>query len=179
VLLDGGEAERFVELLRKVVERDGMTVFAWCVMSNHYNLAVRTGSVTLGRPMKSLHQRFTHQYNARKGFFGPLWQGRYRAKLIDDQRYFDQLLVYIHLNPVAAGLVCDPYEYRWSGHREILGRPRAPIVDVDEVLQLFGGMRQSARAGYVRTPKGAVSQEWIGEAPGKLPWWRLGRPPAK
>ena len=179
VLRDGGEAERFVELLRKVVERDGMTVFAWCVMSNHYHLAVRTGSITLDRPMKSLQQRFSHQFNARKRFFGPLWQGRYRAKLIDDQRYFDQLLVYIHLNPMVAGLVSDPYEYRWSGHREIVGRTKAPIVDVDEVLQLFGRTRRSARAAYVRALKGAVSQEWIGEDPGKLPWWRLGRPPAK
>lgn len=179
VLRDGGEAERFVELLREVVERDALTVFAWCVMSNHYHLAVRTGSITLDRPMKSLQQRFTRQYNSRKGFFGPLWQGRYRAKLIDDQRYFDQLLAYIHLNPVAAGLVSDPYEYRWSGHREILGRTRAPIVDADEVLQLFGRTRRSASAGYVRSLKGAVAQEWIGEAPGQLPWWQLGRPPAR
>jgi REP element-mobilizing transposase RayT len=179
VLEDGGEAERFVELLREVVERDGLTVFAWCVMSHHYHLAVRTGSITLDRPMKSLQQRYSHQFNATNRFFGPLWQGRYRAKLIDDQSYFDQLLVYIHLNPVAAGLVSDPYEYRWSGHREIVGRTSAPIVDVDEVLQLFGRTRRSARARYVRAVKGAVAEEWIGEAPGKLPWWRLGRPPAK
>jgi REP element-mobilizing transposase RayT len=179
VLDGGGETERFVELLREVVERDGLTVFAWCIMSNHYHMAVRTGSISLDRPMKSLHQRFTHHFNAKNRFFGPLWQGRYRAKLIDDQRYFDQLLAYIHLNPVAAGLVRDPYEYRWSGHREIVGRTRAQIVDVDEVLQLFGRTRRSARAAYVRALKGAVTHEWIGEVPGKLPWWRLGRPPAQ
>lgn len=92
VLDGGGETERFVELLREVVERDGLTVFAWCIMSNHYHMAVRSGSITLDRSMKSLHQRFTRQFNARREFFGPLWQGRYRAKLIDDQRYFDQLL---------------------------------------------------------------------------------------
>lgn len=178
VLRDGGEAERFVELLREVVKRDGLTVFAWCIMSNHYHMAVRTGPVTLDRPMKSLHQRFTHQFNARNRVFGPLWQGRYRAKLIEDQRNFDQLLVYIHLNPVVAKVVDDPYEYQWSGHREVVGRTKAPIVDVDEVLQLFGRTRRSARAAYVRALKGAVTEEWIGEAPGRLPWWRLGRPPA-
>jgi hypothetical protein len=52
-------------------------------------------------------------------------------------------------------------------------------VDVDEVLQLFGRTRRSARAAYVRALKGAVTEKWIGEAPGRLPWWRLGRPPAK
>lgn len=52
-------------------------------------------------------------------------------------------------------------------------------MDVDEVLQLFGRTRRSARAAYVRALKGAVTREWIGEAPGRLPWWRLGRPPGR
>jgi putative transposase len=53
----GEEAEAFVSLLREVVERDGLTVFAWCVMSNHYHLALRTGVIGLDRPMRSLQQR--------------------------------------------------------------------------------------------------------------------------
>jgi putative transposase len=109
--------------------------------------------------------------------FGPLWQGRYKAKLVDDQRYLDQLLVYIHLNPVTAGVVDEPALYRWSGHCEILGRVKRPVVDVDEVLRVFGTTRRTARARYVRTLKGAVEDDWIGEMPGQLPWWRLGRPP--
>jgi hypothetical protein len=73
--------------------------------------------------------------------------------------------------------VDDPAEYPWSGHGEILGRVKKPIVDVDEALRVFGATRRSARAAYVRRLKGAVEAEWIGEAPGRLPWWRLGRPP--
>ena len=174
---DEAAAATFVDLLRDVVERDGLTVFAWALMSNHFHLAVRTGAVTLDRPMRSLQQRVTRYVNAQRGVFGPLWQGRYKAKLVADQRYLDRLLIYIHLNPVTAGIVADPADYRWSGHREVLGRVRKPVVDVDEVLRVFGGTRRTARARYVRTLKGAVDEEWVGETPGRLPWWRLGRPP--
>ena len=170
------EAVAFVGLLRDVVDRDGLTVFAWTLMPNHFHLAVRTGVISLDRPMRSLQQRVTHGVNLRRRVYGPLWQGRYRAKLVKDQRYLDQLLIYIHLNPVMAGIVDDPVEYRWSGHRELLGKVKKPIVGVDEVLRVFGTSRRSARAAYVRRLKGSIEEEWIGEEPGRLPWWRLGRP---
>ena len=170
-------AERFVGLLREVTARDGVTVFAWALLPNHYHLALRTGAVALERPMKSLQQRTTRRVNAGRGVFGPLWQGRYRAKLVEDRRYLDQLLVYIHLNPVVAGLVEDPADYGWSGHREILKTCPNAVIDADEVLRLFGSTRRGARAAYVRTLRGARDAEWIGEGPGNLPWWRLGRPP--
>ncbi len=171
------EASEFCSRLREVVERDDLAVYAWCLMSNHYHLAVRAGAVPLDRPMKTLHQRVTRGINARHRVYGPMWQGRYRCKVVDDQRYLDQLLIYIHLNPLQAGLVDDPAEYRWSGHHELLGAVKKPIVDVDEVLRVFGRTRRSARAAYVRRLKGSLEEEWIGEEPGRLPWWRLGRPP--
>jgi len=126
--------------------------------------------------MRSLQQRVTRGYNVRHRVFGPLWQGRYRAKLVEDQRYLDGLLAYIHLNPVSAGMVDDPAEHRWCGHREIVGRTRQSITDVDEVLMLFGKTRRSARQAYVQAIKGTIGEPWVGEGPGKLPWWRLGRP---
>ena len=171
------EAVVFRELLLEVVERDELTVFAWCLMPNHYHLFVRIGTVGLDRPLRSLQQRVTRFVNRGQRVYGPLWQGRYRAKMVTDEGYFQQLLAYIHLNPVSAGMVDDPARYRWSGHREILGRIKDPIVDVDVVLQLFGETRRSARAAYTRRLKSAIEEEWIGDAPGRLPWWRLGRPP--
>ncbi len=170
-------ARRFRDLLREVARRDELTVFAWCLMGNHYHMAVRTNTVPLDRPLRSLQWRVTRSVNASRRVFGPLWQGRYRAKLVSDQRYLEQLLAYIHLNPVSAGITGDPAKYRWSGHRELIRPVKNPIVDVDEVLSLFGTTRRSARAAYVRRLNAAAKEPWIGETPGRLPWWRLGRPP--
>lgn len=176
---DEAVARAFVELLREVMSRDEVRVFAWVLMPNHYHLAVQTGGISLDRPMRSLQQRTTRRYNVQQRVFGPLWQGRYRAKLVKDQRYLDQLLVYIHLNPVVCGMVDDPAGYRWSGHRALIGKLKNPVVDVDEVLRLFGKTRRSARSAYARAMRGMREEEWIGERPGALPWWRLGRPPRR
>ena len=176
VFAEEAVALRFRDLLREVVQRDELTVFAWCLMSNHYHLAVRTNTVPLDRPLRSLQWRVTRSVNASRGVFGPLWQGRYRAKLVSEQRYLDQLLAYIHLNPVTAGIVDDPAKYRWSGHREIIRSSKEPIVDVDEVLSLFGATRRSARAAYVRRLRAAAAEPWIGENPGWLPWGGWGDP---
>jgi len=178
VFADGDKAAVFVDLLREVMQRDGVTVFAWAVLPNHYHLAVRSGVVPLARTMKTLQWRMTRRVNKASRVHGPLWQGRYRAKLVQDQRYLDRLLAYIHLNPVTARLVEDPEKYQWSGHRDIQGLRRNPIVDVDEVLRLFGNTRQGARRAYTKAIRGARDAEWIGEQPGHLPWWRLGRPPS-
>jgi hypothetical protein len=78
--------------------------------------------------------RYSKSVNRRHGVRGPVWQSRYKAKLVEDQRYFDQLVVYVHLNPVVAGLVRDPGTWRWCGHREIVRQTKNPLVDVDEVL---------------------------------------------
>jgi putative transposase len=169
-------AGAFVDLVREVAQRDELTVLAWCLMGNHYHLAVRTGAVPLYRPMRSLQRRVTRHVNLRGRVYGPLWQGRYRAKLVRDERYLLQLIAYIHLNPVSANLADDPASYRWSGHGEILGTSRQPIIDVDEVLQRFGRTRRSARAAYMRMLRGLAEEPWLGEGPGRLPWWRLGRP---
>ena len=163
------EAAAFVEQLREVVQRDGLTVFAWCLLGNHYHLAVRTGVISLDRPMRSLQQRVTRGVNLRRRVYGPLWQGRYKAKLVEDQRYLDRLLIYIHLNPVVAGIVDDPAVHRWSGHLELLGKVKKPITDVDEVLMLFGKTRRTARRAYVRAMKGTIAEPWAGEGPGRLP----------
>ncbi len=167
----------FIEQLREVVQRDGLSVYAFCLMSNHYHIAVRMGVVPLSRSMKSLQQKTTRFVNWKHQVYGPLWQGRFKAKLVDSDTYMAGLLSYIHLNPVSAGLVSDPAEYPWSGHLDLLGRRKRPIVDVDAVLRVFGKTRRLARAAYVRELNIAEEEEWIGEKPGSLPWWRLGRPP--
>jgi REP element-mobilizing transposase RayT len=175
IFREDGEPRRFADLLRDARYRDGLTVFAWCLMSNHYHLAVRTGPVPLWRTVGTVQARFGRDYNRRHASKGPLWQSRYNARLVEDQHYLDRLIAYIHLNPVSAGLVSDPSDYQFSGHNEVLGTNSGILVDADSVLAAFGGTARTARRRYVGALLGARDEAWRTELPGRLPWW--GREP--
>jgi hypothetical protein len=96
--------------------------------------------------------------------------------MVDNPGYLQQLVAYVHLNPVAAGLVRDPAKYEWSGHREIVREIPDSLLDTEQVLSMFGKTKAAARSAYVRALRSAREQKWVGEVPGKLPWWKLGRP---
>ena len=168
--------ERFIEIFRQVVDRDEATSFGWCLLGNHYHLILRQGPVPLSRSLKTLQQGVTRARNLRDRTYGPLWQGRFKAKEVSDDHHLMQLVAYVHLNPVKAGLVEIPDQYRWSGHQEIIGRRRNPIVAVDDVLLLYGQTRRRALRGYRAALSAVGGEDWSSRGPGALPWWSLGRP---
>lgn len=170
------EALFLLDTMRKVRDRDDFIVLAWCIMGNHYHLAVRCTSVPLWRSMASIHVNISRSFNKRYRVYGPFWQGRYKAKLVETPEYLRQLLVYIHLNPVTAGIVERPDDYVWSGHREVVRRFKNSFVDSDELLLSFDETREAARRAYLSSIRAAVDQEWLDGVPGTLPWWPLGRP---
>jgi REP element-mobilizing transposase RayT len=174
IFADSGEAERFVTLLREVKVRDDWTVYGWCLMSNHFHLAVRTGEVPLSRSLHFLQGTFARSFNRRHDLRGPLWQGRFQARLVQVERYLARLVAYIHLNPVRAGVVDGPEDYELSGHRELLGKAGDPVVDVDVVLARFGAGADSARREYEQVMKSARGEGWDGEDHDPPPWWRRG-----
>jgi REP element-mobilizing transposase RayT len=108
VFADPEEALNFVDLLRYVKQRDGWTVFAWALMSNQYHLAIRSRAVPISRGFHYLQGRFSQRFNRSRKRTSALWQSRYHAKSINQQDYLDRVILYIHLNPVAGGLVDRP-----------------------------------------------------------------------
>jgi hypothetical protein len=94
--------------------------------------------------------------------------------VIDDQNYFDQVMVYIHLNPVRSGLVDDPMKHLFSGHRELMGKTRKPLVNVDHALIGFGDTLKKARRHYSARVRAGLEGEASGELLGE---WRRPTPP--
>jgi putative transposase len=149
VFADPEAAKDFVELLRFVKKRDGWTVFAWVLMSSHYHLAIRSRAVPISQGFHYLQGTFSRRFNRNRGRTGALWQSRYHAKPINEQRYLDRVVLYIHLNPVAGGLVENPTEHVFGGHREIVKRLKNPLIDSDETQLCFGQTEKTARKAYL------------------------------
>ena len=171
-LANDNEAGNLFSEIQRAKERDNLIIFAWCILGNHYHVAMRTEAVPLWRTMASIQGRMSRQHNRRKRIRGPLWQNRYKAKIVDSQEYFNQLLAYIHLNPVAAGIVDDPAAYRWSGHGELIGLRKEELVDVDETLYSYAERRGDARRGYLEYIRSCAEERWISDGTRYLPWWR-------
>ena len=142
---DRGELYR---LLAEGTARFEYRVHAYCLMSNHLHLALEVGGIPLSRGMQNLAFRYTRWINRREKRMGHLFQGRYKALLVDRDAYLLELVRYIHLNPVRAGLVGEPLDYPWSGHRAYLGKEEVPWLSTDWVLSQFDDRLGTARRRY-------------------------------
>lgn len=172
------QAHAFVTEMIRVKARDRLIVYAWCLLPTHYHLLVRTSDRPLWRSMATIGLVMTRQINRKARVKGPGWQSRYKAKMVEDQQYFDRLVAYVHLNPVAAGVVSDPGLWRWCGHWEIVHDCQPALIDADETLGGFGEDRGTAGRHYVAALRAGHAEPWLGEGPGRLPWWSYGRSPA-
>ncbi len=119
------------------------------------------GAASLSRILQNLSFRYTRRVNGRRKCSGHLFQGRYKAVLVDADSYLNALPRYIHLNPVRAGIVKEAKEYRWSGHRAYLGLEKIPWLTTDWVLSQFSDKLAAARRiyeKYVAEEKGGGHQ---------------------
>ena len=148
IFLDPGDGTRFLELLAEGTARFGFLCHGYCLMPNHVHLVLQAGAAPLSAAMQNLAFRYTRHVNRRERRIGHLFQGRYKAILVDADSYLLQLVRYVHLNPVRAGLCEAPQAWRWSGHRAYLGRAAAPWLTTDRVLSLLAPREDDARAAY-------------------------------
>ncbi len=139
---------RFYLLLQEGIERYGHLIHAFCLMTNHVHLAIQVGDIALPRIIQNISFRYTRWVNWRGGRTGHLFQGRYKAVLVDADSYLLELTRYIHLNPVRSGIVREPESYTWSGHRAYLGLETIPWLTTDWVLSMFSSNVKRARRAY-------------------------------
>jgi putative transposase len=137
-------------------ERFGFELFAYCLMTNHVHLAIRTGAEPLSRVIAGLHSTYAEYFNRRHGRVGHVFQGRYKAFLVQEDRYLLALLRYIHLNPVQARIVQRPRDYRWSSDRSLRAGRGPEWLDSDRLLTLIGASRRAAIKRYVELVDGPL-----------------------
>lgn len=160
VFRDDRDRQAYLDRLIRCRERFGLSILAFCLMGNHLHLAVERGPVKLSRVMLALQSGYTQWFNRRHGRVGHLFQGRYKAFLVERERYLLTLICYIHQNPVAAGLVERPQDFTWSSDR-YYRRGRAPEwLDLDHVFPLFGPTRRVAASRYRKLMGEAVSETY-------------------
>ena len=172
VFSDPLEAHAFVDTVADVKRLHGFLVLVWCLMSNHYQLVIQTRGTPLWRSMARLQCRVARAFNHRHRLLGRLWQSRYKARLVRDDINFRQLLAYVHLNPVAAGLTDDPAGHDWSGHAALIGRRGPRLVDVRAALRGFGENPGDARAAYLEQVRNVAEMRWLNDDVRHLPWWQ-------
>lgn len=145
-----------VELLRNAVEVDGLEVFAYVIMSNHYHLLIRTSGDPLHKVMHRMNTRYAKWYNSERERTGPVFESRYKAILIQHEAYLLQVAKYIHRNPVRAKLCNHPWEYLWSSdgyYRQ--NNPANKFVNSSFILSMLASNYQEAIKEYsilVETP---------------------------
>ncbi len=116
----------FLSLLAAAVKRFRWRLHEYCLMTNHYHLVIETPFRTLAKGMHWLNSEYARIFNKRYERVGHLFQGRYKGILVDEQNYLDEVRRYTVLNPVRAGMVADPSEYRWSSYRAHAGLELIP-----------------------------------------------------
>lgn len=135
---DPEDREKFLTILSDTLSEASWRCFAYCLMRNHYHILIETADGDTSIGMKRLNGLYAQYFNWKHERVGPLFQGRYKAILVDRENYFLELCRYIVLNPVRAGLSDLPEDYRWSSYRVTAGLDEGiGCIDRETVLQWF------------------------------------------
>jgi putative transposase len=151
VFLNPKDCEDFLDRLAVLLPETKTACYAWALLQNHAHFLFRTGAVPLARLMRRLLTGYAVGFNLRHKRHGHLFQNRYKSVICQEDAYLRELVRYIHLNPVRAGIVADVGElkgYSYSGHSALMGKLKRPWQDVDYVLRCFGESVRKARNAY-------------------------------
>jgi REP element-mobilizing transposase RayT len=141
----------FVRMLGRTVERFEWRCHAYCLMPNHFHLALETPRTNLGSGMRHLNGSYAQRFNVRWERVGHVFQGRYRSVLVERESHLLEVVRYVVLNPVRAGLCDSPGTWPWSSFRATAGlEPTPTFLARDLTLAIFGRPRPLAEERYRR-----------------------------
>jgi REP element-mobilizing transposase RayT len=136
-------------MLASTCARFNFTIHSFCQMTNHYHLVLEAGEANLSQGMRHLNGMYSQYFNRRHQLVGHLFQGRYKAILVQKDVYLRELARYVVLNPVRAGIVSEIEEWRWSSYHYMVQHQQQPVwLQTDWILSLFGTRRTEAIAAY-------------------------------
>ena len=153
----------YLDNLREWKEKFGCLVYAYCLMTNHIHLIIDPGNEegNLAQLMKRVGGRQTRYVNKRERRTGGLWEGRYKSSPISADEYLLACCRYVELNPVRAGLVIDPADYRWSSYGIKIGNQKREWLDYDPCYMGLAENEKDRSEIYAAWVKGTIPEgEW-------------------
>ncbi|TYO96833.1 REP element-mobilizing transposase RayT [Geothermobacter ehrlichii] len=167
IFLDDGDRLLFLKTLTRVVKRFNWLCHAYCLMDNHYHLLIETPEGNLSAGMRQLNGVYTQAFNRKHGRVGHVFQGRFKAILVEKQSHLLELCRYVVLNPVRAGAVGHPADHPWNSFLATLGKePCPPFLSTDWILSNFSQSRDKAKSTYRQFIEGGLAQS-------RSPWTQL------
>jgi putative transposase len=152
----------FLEVLPRANTRYNWLGHAYCLMNNHYHLILETPDESLSPGMRQLNGVYTQLFNKRHNRVGHIFQGRYKAILIQKESHLLEASRYVVLNPVRAKAVKDPEEWKWSSYRGTAGKEKPhPCLTIDWILGQFGSKRRQSEKKYSEFVRAGLGEEKI------------------
>lgn len=176
VFVDDQDRQTLLDLLAEYAQRYKVAIHAWVLMDNHFHL-LATPETADGLPlmMQALGRRYVQRFNRRHGRSGTLWEGRYRATLVQTERYLLACMAYIDLNPVRAGLVARATDWRWSSHRHFIGLVQDRLVTPHPLCWGLGNTPFAREAAYADlVQQGIAREQQAAITDATLKGWALG-----
>jgi len=162
IFRDDQDRSTFVRLLEQHLQPTGIRCYAWALQPNHFHLVLRTAEEPLATLMKPLNSRYATCYNRRYRRRGYLFQDRFKSVATQEQLYIQELVRYVHLNPIRAGqcaTLADLAAYPWCGHAALMGTRANSFQDTQAVLRCFGKREAEARRAYCEFLRQGLADE--------------------
>jgi putative transposase len=171
VFADDTDRRQYLAWLGDAATEHGLAIHAYVLMDNHIHLVgTPAREDSLSATMQALGRRYVRWFNTRHGRTGTLWEGRFRSSLIEADRYLLACQRYVEMNPVRAGMVAAPADWRWSSHRHHVGIATDPLVRTHPTVWSLGNTPFDRELAYRRLfeepgdkPSEGDGGTWIGQ----------------